>query len=123
METPLRVLLVAASRSRAASILDELRRAGYDVAWEIVRDRPEMEQAVSRNDWDVIIARSGLPGLESVSPLETASQADLGEAVLVLSDAIGDEDGTSSRASGDMERACTRWSRGTSPIANAPRSP
>jgi diguanylate cyclase (GGDEF)-like protein/PAS domain S-box-containing protein len=95
METPLRVLLVAASRSRAASILDELRQAGYDVAWEIVRDRPEMEQAVSRNEWDVIIARSGLPGLESVSTLDTASRADLGEAVLVLSDAIGDEDGTS----------------------------
>ena len=95
METPLRVLLVAASRSRAASILDELRRGGYDVAWEIVRDHLEMEQAVLRSEWDVIIARSGLPGFESFSALETASQAGLGEAVLVLSDAIGDEDGTS----------------------------
>jgi diguanylate cyclase (GGDEF)-like protein/PAS domain S-box-containing protein len=95
MKTPLRVLLVAASRSRTASTLDELRRGGYDVAWEIVRDRPEMEQAVLRSEWDVIIARSGLPGFESVSTLETASRADLGEAVLVLSDAIGDDDGTS----------------------------
>jgi diguanylate cyclase (GGDEF)-like protein/PAS domain S-box-containing protein len=95
MKTPLRVLLVAASRSRTASILEELRRGGYDVAWEIVRDRPEMEQAVLRSEWDVIIARFGLAGFESVSTLETASRADLGEAVLVLSDAIGDEDGTS----------------------------
>jgi DNA-binding response OmpR family regulator len=90
METPLRVLLVAVSRSRAASILDELRQTGYDVAWEIVRDRPEMEQAISRKAWDVIIARAGLPGLEPVSAPETASRADLGGAVLVLSDAVGD---------------------------------
>jgi diguanylate cyclase (GGDEF)-like protein/PAS domain S-box-containing protein len=95
METPLRLLLVAVSRSRAASILDELRQTGYDVAWEIVRDRPEMEQAISRKAWDVIIARAGLPGLESVSAPETASLADLGGAVLVLSDAVGDEDGSS----------------------------
>jgi diguanylate cyclase (GGDEF)-like protein/PAS domain S-box-containing protein len=95
METPLRVLLVAASHSRAASVVDELRQAGYDVAWEVVRDRAEMETAVSRSRWDVIIARTGLPGFESASTAETGSPALIGEAVFVLSDAIGSEDGTS----------------------------
>ncbi|MDQ5857741.1 MAG: hypothetical protein M3542_05630 [Acidobacteriota bacterium] len=48
MNTPLRILLVESSTADAESFAEELRRAGHEVFWEIVRVAAEMEQAVFR---------------------------------------------------------------------------
>ncbi|HEV8611778.1 MAG TPA: EAL domain-containing protein [Thermoanaerobaculia bacterium] len=94
MDTPLRVLLVAASRSEAEPFLDELRCAGYDVTWEIVRDRSEMEGAVSARSWDVVLSQPELPGFGPLSALEVMSSAGLDAPFLVVSDATGDDEET-----------------------------
>ncbi|HEY6065953.1 MAG TPA: PAS domain S-box protein, partial [Thermoanaerobaculia bacterium] len=92
MDTPLRVLLVAASPGEAEPLLAALRAAGHDVSWEIVRNRSEMEQAVSGRSWDVVLSRRGLSGLGSRSAMEILCASGLEVPFLEISDSPPDDD-------------------------------
>src|SRR5512141_1595630 len=92
METSLRVLLVAASPGDAEPLVDELARAGYEVAWEVVRDGSEMERAVGGKLWDVVLSEYEIPGFGALAALDVASRAALDAPVVVVFDSI-DEDG------------------------------
>ncbi|HLN79892.1 MAG TPA: PAS domain S-box protein, partial [Thermoanaerobaculia bacterium] len=91
METSLRALLVAASPGDAEPLVDELRRAGYEVAWEVVRDDSEMERAVDGKLWDVVLSEHEIPGFGALAALDVASRAALDAPVFVVFDSI-DED-------------------------------
>ena len=93
MDTSLRVLLVAASQNDAEPLLEELRRGGHDVAWELVRTREEMERAVSGRKWDVVLSEYDLPGFGALAALEVASKAGLEAPFLVISDDVGEDSG------------------------------
>ncbi|HEU5250862.1 MAG TPA: PAS domain S-box protein [Thermoanaerobaculia bacterium] len=109
METPLRVLLVAASRNDAEPMLGELRRAGYEVTWELVRNRSEMEQALARKGWDVVLSAPALPRFDALAVLQTVSAAAIEAPLLVVSDAI-DRDGGLSGPSAGAENCLARTS-------------
>ncbi|HSD72640.1 MAG TPA: PAS domain S-box protein, partial [Thermoanaerobaculia bacterium] len=92
MESPLRVLLVAASPGSAEPIVDELTRAGYEVAWDLVRDRLEMERVVTGKRWDVVLSEYAIPGFGALAALEVAVRAGLETPILVVFDSIDEDD-------------------------------
>lgn len=61
MHTPLRVLFVADSDDRVESLVCELRREGYAPAFARAGTPAAMEDALIRNDWDLVIAEHPSP--------------------------------------------------------------
>ena len=91
METSLRALLVAASPGDAEPFVDELRRAGYEVAWEVVRDRREMERAIAGSPWDVVLSEYEFPGFGALAALDVVARAGLEAPVVVVFDPTAEE--------------------------------
>ena len=90
MDTPLRVLLVAASAADAEPLLKELRQAGHEVSSEIVRTAAEMERALHGKTWDVVLSGFEVPGFGSLAALALVRAAGIEAPFLVVSDAASD---------------------------------
>lgn len=73
MSIPLRVLVVEDSENDTLLIVDELRRGGYAPLHQRVENREQMEAALDRQEWDVIIADYRLPDFDGLEALEIAS--------------------------------------------------
>src|SRR2546426_3742493 len=93
MDTPLRVLLVAASAADGEPLLDELRRAGHEVCWEVVRSAAEMERALRGKTWDVVLSDYDLPEFSAFAALALTRAAGLEAPFLVVSDAVSEDSG------------------------------
>jgi diguanylate cyclase (GGDEF)-like protein/PAS domain S-box-containing protein len=93
MDTPLRVLLVAASAADGEPLLKELRQAGREVFSEIVRTAAEMERALQGKTWDVVLSDHDVPGFGALAALALARAAGLEAPFLVVSDADREESG------------------------------
>ena len=91
MDSPLRTLLVAASEADALPMLKQLRQAGHEVCWEVVRSAAEMEQALHGKTWDLVLSDGEVP--DSSSLAATARAAGLEAPFLVVSDAVSEESG------------------------------
>jgi DNA-binding NtrC family response regulator len=100
MDTPLRVLFVAASAAGAGPLLQELARAGLEVSWEIVRDAAEMKTALAQEGWDLVLCDDEIPGFGALPALALAEAAGLDTPFLVISDAAGDDRRESLRRAG-----------------------
>ena len=87
MNTPLRVLLVAASSTDAEPCLEELQRSGHEVFWELVRSASEMRSALSETSWDLVLWASGVPDLEPDEALAMADAAGVEAPFLILAEA------------------------------------
>jgi diguanylate cyclase (GGDEF)-like protein/PAS domain S-box-containing protein len=91
VDTPLRVLFVAASAAGAGPLLRELARAGLEVSWEIVRDAAEMMTALGQEEWDLVLSDDEIPGFGALPALMLTRAAGLDVPFLVVSDAMGEE--------------------------------
>jgi PAS domain S-box-containing protein len=91
MDKRLRVLIVEDSESDAALDIRVLEQAGYRTSHERVEDPKEMEAALSRQAWDVIIADHCLPKMDAFRALELARESGQDIPVIVVSGAIGEE--------------------------------
>ncbi|HMA16906.1 MAG TPA: PAS domain S-box protein, partial [Thermoanaerobaculia bacterium] len=100
METSLRVLLVAASPGDAEPFVDELTRAGYEVAWEVVHDRSGMERVATGRLWDVVLSEHELPGFTARAALDVASRTGLDASFLVIFDSIDEDEASRLRRAG-----------------------
>ncbi|MCA1716977.1 MAG: PAS domain S-box protein, partial [Actinobacteria bacterium] len=54
--TPLRVLIVGSSEDDVLLLLDELKCGGYEALYEQVQTLGEMEEALARESWDLVLA-------------------------------------------------------------------
>lgn len=70
MGTALRVLVVEDSEDDTLLLLRELRRGGYETVHERVENPEEMEQALARGDWDLVISDHSMPSFSSIAALE-----------------------------------------------------
>jgi diguanylate cyclase (GGDEF)-like protein/PAS domain S-box-containing protein len=93
MDTPLRVLLVAASAADTAPLLNELRRAGHEVCWEVVRSAAEMEQALHGKIWDVVLSDDEVPEFSALAAFALTRAAGLEAPFLVVSDTVSEDSG------------------------------
>jgi signal transduction histidine kinase len=89
--TPLRLLLVEDSEDDAVLLLRELRRSGYDVSHTRVETREELEPALARGAWDVVIADYALPHFDGLSAFAMVRQRGLDVPFLIVSGKIGED--------------------------------
>jgi diguanylate cyclase (GGDEF)-like protein/PAS domain S-box-containing protein len=104
MDTPLRVLVVADSPADAEPMLEELRRAGRELCWEIVRSASEMERALAEERWDLVLSDSEISGFGALTARAVASAAGVEAPFLVVSDGATGKSEMLSADAGHLER-------------------
>ena len=87
----LRVLIVEDSESDAQLLVRELQHFGYAPIWERTDNAAELQAAVTRRTWDVVLCDYRVPQFNGLGALKTvrASAPDL--PVILVSEVIGEE--------------------------------
>lgn len=91
MGEELRVLQIEDSLSDAALTERALTKAGYQVLSERVENALEMQAALAKHPWDVIIADYRLPDLDAPAALSLLQESGLDIPFIVVAGAIGEE--------------------------------
>ncbi len=101
MSKLLRVLIVEDSDDDAVLLVRELRRGGYDVAFERVDTPTAMNAALDSGQWDIIIADYSMPHFSAPAAL-TLLQKERGLDLpfIIVSGAIGEETAVSAMKAG-----------------------
>lgn len=91
MATPLRVLFVEDSEDDMFFTVQELARSGFDPDYERVETLKDLDAALNKQVWDVIISDHSLPGFTSFQALELIKQRQYDIPFIVVSGMIGEE--------------------------------
>jgi PAS domain S-box-containing protein len=87
----LNVLIVEDSDDDAQLVIRELRRGGYTVISERVETKQDMEEALSRQRWDIILSDYSMPHFSAMGALATLKASGQDIPFLVISGTIGEE--------------------------------
>lgn len=87
----LRVLVVEDSQNDTLLIVREIQRSGYTVEFQRVETKTAMHEALSKNQWDVIISDYSMPRFSAIAALETLKASGLDVPFLIVSGTIGEE--------------------------------
>ncbi|MCZ7383067.1 MAG: PAS domain S-box protein [Candidatus Methanoperedens sp.] len=91
MGKPIRALIVEDSENDALLLLRELRRGGYDPAYERV-DTPEaMSAALARQTWDIIISDYVMPRFSGMDALKLLQKSGFDLPFIIVSGKIGED--------------------------------
>jgi diguanylate cyclase (GGDEF)-like protein len=91
MNIPLRVLLVEDSSDDALLLVRELEISGYDVYAERVDTPAEMESALDRVEWDLVIADYTMPQFSGAAALALVRQRSTEAPFIFVSGTIGED--------------------------------
>jgi two-component system, cell cycle sensor histidine kinase and response regulator CckA len=91
MTRNLRVLIVEDSPDDAELTRRELRRAGYDIASDVVATEAEYARSLATSDWDIILCDHNLPGFDSIRALKLLQHRQDDIPFIIVSGAIGEE--------------------------------
>ena len=100
MLEPLRVLLVEDREDDAELVLWELRRSGFDPSWERVEDESELDSALERKSWDVILSDHSMPHFSAPKALELVQSKNIDLPFIIVSGAIGEEQAVAAMRAG-----------------------
>jgi PAS domain S-box-containing protein len=100
MKPELQVLIVEDSQDDAHLIVREIQRGGYTVTWERVETRADMQAALSKRSWDIILSDYSMPHFSAMSALETLKASERDIPFLVISGTIGEETAVSALKAG-----------------------
>ena len=87
----LNVLIVEDSEDDARLMLHEIRRGGYTVFSERVETKADIEAALSRQPWDIILSDYSMPQFSAMGALATLKDSGLDIPFIVISGTIGEE--------------------------------
>jgi len=87
----LRVLLIEDSEDDALLILRELRRGGYEPAYERVETEKDLNLALSAKEWDLILSDYNMPNFSAHQALKIAKASGIDIPFIIVSGAIGEE--------------------------------
>src|SRR5439155_5133350 len=91
MNQPLRVLVVEDSDNDAQLMLWELRRGGYQPHAFRVDNPEDMESALEREEWDIVISDYVMPGFTGLDALKLFTRRGLDIPFIILSGHIGED--------------------------------
>lgn len=88
---PLQVLFVEDSPDDAELVLHELHHHGLEVVHERVETRQELQAALDRRPWDVIISDYSLPAFNGFDALNLVREKDVDLPFILISGTIGED--------------------------------
>ncbi|MEW6186165.1 MAG: HD domain-containing phosphohydrolase [Thermodesulfobacteriota bacterium] len=100
MSTPIHVLLIEDSEIDALMIVRELRRGGFEPAFERVETAEGLEAALQKQAWDLILADHKLPHFSDVEALKLVKEQGLDLPFIIVSGTIGEEAAVSAMKAG-----------------------
>jgi signal transduction histidine kinase len=87
----LRVLLIEDSPSDAEIEIAELRRAGFDVAADVVDSREQVRDRLGKNPYDIILADYSLPNFRGMDGLDIVRESGLTTPLILVTGALNSE--------------------------------
>jgi PAS domain S-box-containing protein len=90
-QSRLRVLIVEDSRPDAELQIATLKRAGYDVHFELAHDSTAMRQKLDTADFDIILADYNLQNWTGLDALEVLRESGKDVPVVMVTGSLGDE--------------------------------
>jgi PAS domain S-box-containing protein len=91
MKKELNVLIVEDSDDDAQLMKHEIERGGYDVITERVDRKADMQAALARRPWDIILSDYSMPQFSAMEALATLKATGLDIPFIVISGTIGEE--------------------------------
>jgi PAS domain S-box-containing protein len=91
MNPHLRVLIVEDSEDDTLLLLRELRRGGYTLDYVRVDISVDMQEALERQPWDIVIADYSLPGFSAPEALKLLQSQKLDLPFIIVSGTIGED--------------------------------
>ncbi len=91
MGNPLRVLIVEDSEADALLLVRELRRGGYDVAFERVDTVEALIDALAHREWDLVVSDYTMPRLSGTDALKLVREKNLDLPFIFASGTIGED--------------------------------
>jgi len=88
---PLRVLIVEDSENDAELLLRELRRGGYAPEFERVETPEGLDEALSRESWDIIISDYAMPRFNGLHALKLTLEKGIDIPFIIVSGSIGED--------------------------------
>src|SRR5262245_6763809 len=88
---PLRLLLVEDSENDATLLVEYLRQGGYEPEHTRVDSAEALNQALERNDWDLVIADYTMPGFSGTAALAIVRDRGLDVPFIFVSGTIGED--------------------------------
>ena len=88
---PLNLLLIEDTEDDAALLVRQLRRGGYDVAFERVDNAAALDEALARRDWDLIVSDYNMPAFTGVDALGIVRTRDQDTPFIFVSGTMGEE--------------------------------
>src|SRR5215207_8280126 len=91
MRTHLRILFIEDSEDYARLLLREIQRGGYEVEFERVETAEDMQTALTRQVWDLVICDFSLPRFSAPRALELLKKSGVDLPFIIASGTIGEE--------------------------------
>lgn len=91
MPDQLRVLLVEDSEDDALLLIRHLKKGGYDVEYTRVFNQHDLDNAIRKQHWDIVISDHNMPNFSSDLALSTVQKFDQDLPVILVSGTIGEE--------------------------------
>lgn len=91
MSNFLRVLIIEDSESDADMILRTLERAGYATVGQRVENAAEMDEAIEKQHWDIVISDFRMPQFDAFAALRLLQQKDCDIPFIVVSGSIAED--------------------------------
>ena len=96
----LRVLIVDDSDDDAKLMIRQLHKGGYDPKWERVETPEDMETALDREQWDVILCDYKMPRFSAPAALKLVQDKNIDIPFIIVSGAIGENTAVTAMKSG-----------------------
>jgi PAS domain S-box-containing protein len=87
----LRVLVVEDSEDDVLLIIRELKKGGYNPAYERVETAAAMKKALKEKQWDIILCDYSLPKFNAISALTLLKETNIDIPLIIVSGTIGEE--------------------------------
>src|SRR4051812_30644093 len=96
----LRVLVVEDSEADSTLMMRALHRGGFEVTWERVDSAEQMENALAKAKWDLILADHSMPGFSAPEALALMHRRGLDLPFIIVSGYIDEETAVKAMRSG-----------------------